>query len=157
MIEQYCKHEDRDYCHSVNGEIQDVCEKCDKDLTYKDRGGKGERPMKTKTDAPPTLPVAGKNGHDKAPKSKKPVVTRLTRTEKAASKLTPKEKLAALKAKKKADRPAVKITFGVHANGHYVFSKMNFDNPQEALHDLVKLCQPRLGKGLREVIISFRD
>lgn len=154
MAEQYCKHADRDYCHSVKGEIQDVCEMCDKQLTYNDQGGKGERPMKKSADAPPTLPVAEKGDKkhvrtDKAaPKAEKA---------KTPAKKDPKAALAALKAKKKAERPAVKITFGVSTNGHYVFSKMNFENPQEALRDLVKLCQPRLGKGLREVIISFRD
>lgn len=98
--------------------------------------------MTKDNDAPPTLP---------APKAGVEA--------KAAPKVAPKEqkdKLAALKAKKQASRPAAKLTLGIKRDGKYEFVKKEFTSLEDAMKDLVAAVKAKAGKGLHEVILGIR-
>ncbi len=140
---QYCTHPDRDYTVQIAGEMQDVCESCAIEVTT---GTKRRNTMsKTHNDAPPTLPVPAKAAPKGAPK-------------KVAVPAKAKEKpdFKALREKAKLAKPFAKITTGVTNGEKYTFVKDTCDSVPEVLKAAEQIIKAKHGKGLREVIITFR-
>lgn len=65
-----------------------------------------------------------------------------------------KAKLADLKVKQKASRPAAKVTIGSVVNDKFTFTKTEYDDATEAVEFAVKAFNKMHGKGLKEIIIS---
>lgn len=87
-----------------------------------------------KNDAPPTLA---------APK---------TKTQKAED---VKAKLASLKAKADAEKPAARLTYGITTDGKFQFVKQDFKDATAAVNGALTVFKKHFGKGLREIIISL--
>jgi hypothetical protein len=73
----------------------------------------------------------------------------------AAKKAASVGKLAELKKKEKANRPAAKLTYGATVNGEFQFVKKPFDDQSEAMNAAIAVFNKMSNKGLREIIISF--
>ncbi len=74
---------------------------------------------------------------------------------KAAKKEEGKAKVAALRAKAAAARPAAKLTFGMTVNGKFAFTKQEFNSAADAMAQATKTFNKHYGKGLRELIVSI--